>query len=690
MLIIIMQRKLARHTRKPLPLTVILLLSMTLLVLLSACDISEPQLPSFGSHLNIPLGVERFTVGEAIDDDPNLELAPDGGISFVASSSPDTLSLGLDLNLEVPGQQINQLIGTFTVTPPAPVSVSQSLLEAFPAAAEIVGTPAPLAPFDFSLEEPGLQLENLETCTIASGILKVDINNTWPVAISGTGTGDPLTLALYDSITDELLLTAPVGPIPASGETSTTISLAGIRLVGQVKIIIEGHGDGSGNDTVTLTGEEELVLQLAFDNLLVSSATAALAAQTFSFIFLTDWGENEEITAAEFSSGTLVMQLHNQLPIPVTLDLSWDRVIDPEGNALALTVELPALGNSFLDIPFANCRIEDQGVPLTSLAAHVIARTSGSGGQLVTLTSTQGFLVDLEPGVLIFSLVNGCFTPSTWDLEPSTEHIEYPQDSEGVNFTEAVLTINLANSADLGADLDLTITGTPAHGSPVSLAIHDRVDPVSGGNAKTVLILDPNNSDIIQFINSRPEIITLAGTMSLTPGASCGTVRALDQLIVSWNLEVPLIVTLTGATISGTPTPLGLDTKVQDMITDHAEAAEFRADVVNHIPVDIDFLVLLAVDPANLPTQPDLIIGPIHIDKAQVDPLSGEAQTSTVSHPVVQLDPTETTFLGQPNLHSMYQIVLPSGGPTPVRVLSTDYLEILGTVGLDLRIDGEF
>ncbi len=660
-----------------------------LALLVSACDVSQPQLPSFDSHLTIPLGSERFTVAEAVSDDPSLLVDADGGISFFTGSDPDTLPLGMDLNIEIPAQHINQAIGSFSIASPAPVEVIETIADAWPEALDLAGTSTPIAPFDFSIEASDLQLDGIETCTLSSGIVTLAVSSSWPVSISGSGTDDPMELILVDGETGIALLTSPLDPLAAHGANETVISLAGITLPGHVKIILSGHGDGTGEDSVAVTGQEELVLQLSFTNMIATSATAAIAPQTFDMSFITELGSQNGITSADFGSGTLAFDLHNELPFPVIVEFLWDRVITPEGLPLGATAELAPGADTFLDIAFADCRIDDEGTPLTSLTAHVNARTSGSDGVPVTLTSTQGFGADLQPGVLTFSTIQGCFEPTSWELEPSTEQITYPDDSEGFEFTRATLTIDLNNSADMGADLDLTITGNVSQGDPVSLEIHDRVDPSGGGSLKSVLVLDENNSALVDFLNSRPRIITLAGTMSLIPGASCGTVLATDQLIVSWNLEVPLVVNLNGATLSGDPQALGLDTTLRDMITDHVGAAEFRATVLNHIPAGLQLMVLVAGRQASLPAQPELVIGPIDIASAQVDPASGETSAAVTSHPLIQLTPAEAGIFGQADVQTMYQIVLPSAGDTPIRILSTDFLEISGTVSFELRIDEE-
>ncbi len=655
---------------------------------LAACDISTPSLPGFDSRVDIPLGSERLTIAEAIDGDPSLVTDDDGGLSFSTGGEPDTVSLGMDLDTDISAQHIHQAIGSFSVTAPDPVLVREDFEQAWPEASQLVGTTATVPAFDFTLAAEGLELGGIQSCTFTAGTMTLTAVSTWPVEIRGLNPGDPVDVRLLDETTGEILLTIPVGPIPPDGESATTTSLAGLTLPGGFKLVLDGRVDGSP-DPVAITGDESLVLTLSFTDLTAASATAIVPPQTIDLSFVTDLGGDNDITTAEVGSGSLSFTLHNEMPLPVAVDLSWNEVITSDGLPLTASADLTAGGDATITVPFGGCRISAEGDPLTSLTAQVSARTPGSGNQPITLSSTQGLTADLAPGVLSFTMVSGCFEPASWDLEPTTEQIVYPDDSEGMTFTSATLTIRLDNTADLGADLALTITGTPSHGDPVSLLVNDYIEPAAGGSAKTTVLLDEHNSDLLAFLNARPRSITLAGTISVAPGSDCGTVRADDRLAVDWELDVPLIVTLEDAVLSGDPRPLGLDADLQDTIEHHAGAARFQAEIGNHIPAAMELTLLAAEDPADLPDHPGLEIGPILVASAQVDPQNGEAAGETVSRPVIELTQEQSRYLGRPGVATMYRAVLSSTGDVPVRLKSTDYLTVSGLVTMDLRVGEE-
>lgn len=657
-------------------------------LILAGCNIAKPEMPSFDTRLTLPLGTEVLTVAEAVADDSTLVTDGDGGISFVTGGQPQTIDLGIGMEVQIPAQTIRQTVGVFAVAAPAPLTVAESLVEVWPEAATFAGSAAAVPEFDFTVDAGDLDLSGIEAVTLADGVITCAVTSSWPVGISGSGQGDPLLMVLRDGGTGAELLTISLDPVTAGGSALAEVSLAGLTLPSQLDLSIVGHGDGSLSP-VTIAGNESLSVELSFDGLSATSATAAVEAQTFDLEFTADLGGGDAITHAAVSTGSLSFYLRNELPLEVAVDLAWDRVQTEGGDALATSAVVPAAGSVVVTVPFSASEIVSTGDPMTTLSATARVRTSGSGGESVTLTSTQGLTVDLAPGVLSFTEISGCFAPDSWDLDPITEEISYPDDSDGLTFTQAALVIELGNTADMGADLDLRLTGIPRQGDPVYLDVHEFVNPAGDENGKTTLILNENNSELVDFLNTRPETISLGGTAGVAEGANCGTLRSSDTLEISWRLTVPVVVNLEGTSIDGDPEPLGLDADLQSAIADHAGAAELTTIVTNHLPAGLQLWVLVADRPEDLPGNPLLTVGPLTVDAARIDPFTGEVAAGVVSRPSASLTAEDSRLFGRPGLHTMFRVQVPASDGIPVRVMSTDFLEVTGMLAMDLRIDEE-
>ena len=59
------------------------------------------------------------------------------------------------------------------------------------------------------------------------------------------------------------------------------------------------------------------------------------------------------------------------------------------------------------------------------------------------------------------------------------------------------------------------------------------------------------------------------------------------------------------------------------------------------------------------------------------------------SRPVIELDAAAAQLFGNPDLHTVIELVLPARNGDPVRMMTTDFLEVTGSIQLELRIDEE-
>lgn len=671
------------------PLTRMLLIrvipGLPVLLLAGACEINSPQLPSFETTVTMPLGLERFEIAEIVEDDDTLVIGPAGGVVFRASGSPDTLAFDHDLAADFPAQAVRQDIGSFQLDDPEPVASDYPLAEAWPPAAGLVGVQTEVPPFGFDLTSDPLDLGGIEECHLAAGDVALTITNGWPVPL-GDG-AEPVELLLEDPADGSLILGVTIDQVAPGATVTALATLAGRTVPGSVRVRIQGVCPGSSGNPVLLEGDEFLGIMAAFTGLEAQGAVAEIPAQEFLTTFATALPIDHELVQGVVAAGDLLIDLASTLPVPVEVTITWDQVRTPDGAPLTTGADVAAGEAVRLAIPFAGCTIGDGTAAVDSLRARIVSRTPGSEGQAVSLTSTQGLTADLNPGVLLLASLTGCLASDTVAIDPLHEIMEYPEDSEGILFTSARLVIDVDNAAEIGADLDLVIMGSPRDTQPVFLEVRQRLEPARDGLVKTRIILDGLNSGLVDFLNTRPVVLTLAGAIETGGSGSCGTVKAGDHAVVGWELEVPLEIVLGGTVITGDAKPLDLDEDLQDSISTHAGGAVFSAEVTNHLPFALELTLLAGQDPGTIESAPDLVIGPILIAAPPVDPLTGLVLQSGISRPRIVLDTAAARLFGRPGLHTRIQVSLPAGDGETVRVMGTDYLEVRGVVELDVRID---
>jgi len=112
--------------------------------------------------------------------------------------------------------------------------------------------------------------------------------------------------------------------------------------------------------------------------------------------------------------------------------------------------------------------------------------------------------------------------------------------------------------------------------------------------------------------------------------------------------------------------------------------------VLNHLPMALQLSVLVGQDPATLDAAPALVIGPLVVQAAVTSATTHTVTQSVISRPSFDLTAEQARVFGLPGLVTKVVAVLPSTNGQPVRVLSTDYLEVRGLVQLDVLVDDQF
>ncbi|MEZ4388673.1 MAG: hypothetical protein R3D98_14110 [Candidatus Krumholzibacteriia bacterium] len=151
---------------------------------LLGCEIAEPQMPTYTTHLAIPLGTERLEIVDAVDDEDYLVALPDGSLGFAVDGDPDTVSLDLDLAADIPAQSVRGDLGNFTLDLASPPSFDFVLSDLYPAAVALDGQTVPVPGFGFTAASAPSDLADLESALLAGGLLTVTVTNGLPVPVS--------------------------------------------------------------------------------------------------------------------------------------------------------------------------------------------------------------------------------------------------------------------------------------------------------------------------------------------------------------------------------------------------------------------------------------------------------------------------------------------------------------------------
>ena len=683
------------HVNLPRRLVPAALLAALAGLVLTGCEVAEPELPSYQTHVAIPLGQDRLDIADVVEDEDYLVSLADGALGFHVDGDPDTVSLDFDLAADISAQTVSGDLGNFALEVDSPPSFDFALRDLYADADDADGLTLPVPAFQFTTASGAQDLADLESATLAGGTLTVTVTNGLPVPVSGPA-GDPnrLVLDLVDLAADTaVVVSLEFDPIAAGATASETADLVGVTLPGALAVRLDGGSPGSGGTPVLIDADAAIGVQAAFADLTVASAEAVVDAQEFSTQFTTELPADYEVVQAVISGGSVALTVSNEMAIPCQAVVSWPEIVDLDGAPLSLVVDLPPHADDARSVDFAGHIVEAPvGDQLTELSATVSVSSPGSGGQPVSLTADDGVTAELSGGRIEFGSVTGVVPEVAYDFDDLREEIDLPDEIEGLSLTAATMVIALENSAGLGATTRFELVGVNADGVPHTLTVQEQIAAADGDRAAVTRIeLDQTNSTIVDLLNHLPTEIALTGGVTVGGDGQVGTVHAGDRAVVSWEITAPVEVVIESSSLYGDPDALDLDADARDRIADHAGAAGLQLEVLNHLPVGIEARVLFSPDTTTIKTDPLLAIGPVSIAAAAVDPVTHVVSEPRVSQPELALDADEVQVLATEGLHQVFEVRLPSTDGQPVRVLTTDYVEINGLIDLDVRVhdDGD-
>lgn len=663
---------------------VALLLGLGLL----GCEIADPEMPTFTTHLAVPLGTERLDIVDLVDSEDYLVSLDDGALGFSVDGDPDTVSLDIDLAADIPAQTISGSLGNFNLEVASPPAFDFLLSDLYPDAVLLDGLTAPVPGFEFTSASDAEDLADLEQATLAGGRLTVSVTNGLPVPVSAASGPDRMVLELVDPASDLAVATVAFDVIAAGAQAEQETDLAGVTLPGALSVRLMGGSPGSGGSPVTIDASTSIVVAATFSELEVSSAQAAVGPQEFITSFETDLPSDYAVEQAVIAAGAVSLTVHNDMPIACQAVVSWPHVVDLDQQPLQVVVDLAGLEHATRTIDFGGHLVRaPSGQQLTVLAAEVAVTSPGSGGDAVLLDAGAGVRAELGTGRIEFGSITGAVPALSYDFDPIDEEIELPDEIDGLLLTRATMVLELTSTAGIAARTDLQLVGVSATGEERQLVIQEQIAAAEAERASvTEIVLDQDNSTIVDFLNNMPTSISLAGGVELGGDSSVGTVRPDDHAVIAWRIIAPVEVVIESSQLYGDPDLLDLGDGTRENIADHAGAASVQLQVLNHLPVGVEARILFGPDTTSIKTDPLLVIGPVAVDAAPVDPVSHTVSEARLCQPTVVLTTDEVQRLATAGLYQLFEVTLPSTGGSPVRVLTTDYVEIQGLIDLDVTV----
>ena len=442
--------------------------------------------------------------------------------------------------------------------------------------------------------------------------------------------------------------------------------------------------DTAGNITYSISEELDTVC-LDADNLAIGdlsysmfeslgippSPETPVPPAIFSFSQSIALARDERIDTAGLSTGSIEFVVANETNLEIVLSLELpDFQLASEPLTLSDSLgphELDTIGVSLADYRLIPV---DQTVPQL-LSINAVATTPGTApGERVEVTTLDGFRVDAGLTGLTFDFITGLFDGLQVSFDSISVGIDVPEGFDGIALPTCSFTLKIDNGIDMVGSLDLQLTGSNGK----SLVFTEQIAARGALASATSSITRETD-----FLSPVSDTITAGGTVQLG-----------DFVVGSVEIVAPLEMIISDTEIETDIESEKIDQEDIDLITDYVIEARFIFNVTSHLPLGTSVEILMGGDSATLFAEPELSIGPLVINAAPTDSITGLVsdtastgwQELVLTNEDIRVLENDTLFIGQ-NL-----ILLGSDGQR-VKLTANDYLTITGRFEVEYHFDGD-
>ena len=681
------------HLMRRLPLSlqrffpVKLMAVATVAVLLSSCSFDQPVAPKWDVKMAIPLVNRIYTVQEMIEKNDFLLEGTDGLVNVDYEKDLDRFEVGDALQVDGVSQHIDSKIGKFRVPSPGSKMISLTFGQLFPQAQSLDGQQAPVPAFQFDNVTASLpRFENFESVLIESGIVRVTIKNRLPVPLSA---GQSMDVRSQD--TDESIFTIVFDHEIAPGETaSRTVNLYGLRVPANLKVVLNGGSPGSGGDPVTINAYTDgLDVEAYISEIVAVEARAAVEPQVFSGADSIAIGDSIRVTEAVIKSGLFRFEFDNQLPLNMTLNLTLQDFYDPYGQPAKLELPLTTGQTTFRFINLSGYDFRpqqnDQG---TVVHFNWSVQVEGSNEQIITLSSEDAIKLDVDLSDLTFSEIRGVLDNVHVSLDTISESIDLPDGLDSLKFEAGRLELLLNNGIGFPIHPHLTILGINEEtGKSATITVDQVIAAANGHPTLSKIVLDEQNSNLIDFLNVMPTRIQVVGEATVGDGTSESVIRDTDFIESTIHITAPISLSYPTQTVKTEVDTIEVDKEAQKELQNNVLAGSFHARLGNHLPFGARVTLYFSSRDTSVFTRPELAIGPISLEAADVQ--NGRVVAEKPSLVDIELTQEQIAILGSPVVYSGMAITIPGSNGQIVRLYSDDYVSVKAFAEVTYHVDPE-
>jgi len=643
------------------------------------CSIKKPEAPTWDTSLVIPVINRTYNMAELIQklDQDGIVMDSSGNISFTITQELDTVTISADyLNTPTISYSFSKTLDTFSIVTPdlAPVFVSLATITGI--SAQTAEDTFTIGPQSFNITNNLPLITSYSSATIASGLVNVYVHNNLGADL------DTVIFEFWDVGSNALLgIDSVYSGIPTGSSVTIPIDLSGKIITNRFRIDAQCHTVGGFVDSASTRG---ISTELDFvGSLVVSGATAEIPSFSRSISSQVDLLESDRIDTANIAGGTLSLTITNSTPLDITIDITFpDLILGSSPLAISPAILPLATSNIIIDLAGYNIVPTDNTVP-QSLNIDATATVQATSPTKVTVNQNDSFAISADISGLSFNYVVGFFDSVEVSFAGITEQINIPTGFDSIQFSAAVLTLEIENGIDLPGDLNIQIDGNNGN----SLSLSGSIAPSGGLSSATSTIIEPSAGS---FLSPTPSQIDVSGSVVFARGGYQGRIEANDFITATVTFVAPLEIVIQPSTIETDIDRTAIDTSSITVITEHVREARFIYNIISHLPLGAQIDIYFGADSSTLFANPQLLINAITLPAAPVDISGIVIDTISTDFQQIYLDSTDIKILENDTLFIGSRLNLSGTGGQSVKITANDYLSITGRVEVIYRFNGDF
>lgn len=524
-------------------------------------------------------------------------------------------------------------------------------------------------------------LENFINLTFSDGKMIISTTNNLPVSLLG------IYFQVVDKLSQNIISEISIDELAGGVQFIDTTDIAGITLGNEFSYKINSFSSpGSFPDMVDIDLSKGLGFGFEAKDLKIISGSAKITEQLmYSSIEKIDFAlDPEKLKHIKFGSGNFVYMLNSEMNVGINVNMKLPSALI-NGEMPQTVFDISPNGefiNSW-DISSMSADLSTDSSQNYNILPIELILSIMPSNQIVTFDSS-----DKINGVFNLEELNLAYA----DGYLGQQEVQISDDTLDLNFDflsqiegelileEPSITLNYTNSIGVPIQINTEFYGVNSeNGQWQTLSVNDIyvMSPEQPGDSvQDDIIIDKNNSTIVDFLAIRPDQIIYSGVGLINPlGENLNFVESTSKLNAGVELKIPLILRADHLTFVDT---LGFSVSSEDL---PIQEGAIKLNILNGFPFQLKMSMVLA----------DSITGEI-IDKLTFDDIAsaevdsdGVVISKTPSEILVEFSPEFLDNMKIANRIYLEAVTSTFGqGQTPV-VLYSDY-EIDVTISFSGKI----